>query len=123
VYQHRDADGAINYFGITSDLRSRASKHRNDPEKTGETMEVISEPVDHGTARTLEAKLIRERLQHARLDGVIDGTEPKREQLEKAGLLNRNRGREEARWVDGVELEDHIVDPLETHDIRTPKPR
>jgi len=84
-------------------------------------MEVISGPVDHGTARTLEGKLIRQRLDQARLDGVIDGTEHIEVQLARAGLLNKNRGREKDRWVDDVETEDHIVNSLNTFNIRTPK--
>jgi hypothetical protein len=103
VYVHRDARGEINYIGITCDPARRACEHRTDPGKTGETMEVVSDYVDHGVARTLEAKLIRERLFEARANGVIDGTEPVEEQLRKAGLLNQNRGREPERWVDDVE--------------------
>lgn len=84
-------------------------------------MEVVSDYVDHGVARTLEAKLIRERLFEARANGVIDGTEPVEEQLRKAGLLNQNRGREPERWVDDVEPDRMIGEPKEKFDIRTPK--
>jgi hypothetical protein len=84
-------------------------------------MEVISEPVDHGTARTLEAKLIRKRLEDALRDGVIDGTEPIEEQLRLAGLLNRNRGRDPVRWVHDVEPRKLITEPKVTLDITTPE--
>ena len=119
VYQHRNADGQINYYGITCDAPGRACKHRNDPEKTGSTMEVITGPQMHGSARTVEAKLIRQRLAQARDEGLIDGTEPIQEQLAKAGLLNKNRGRDPARW-EAVDPADVVVEPHEAFDIRTP---
>ena len=118
VYQHRNESGEINYYGITCNPPLRACQHRADSEKTGATMEVITEPQTHGVARTVEAKLIRQRLAEARANGLIDGTEPIQEQLAKAGLLNKNRGRDPVRW-EGVDPEEVVVDPIDTFDIQT----
>ena len=83
-------------------------------------MEVITEPQTHSIARTIEAKLIRKRLDDARRDGLIDGTEPIQEQLSKSGLLNKNRGRDPGRWED-VDPRDYFVDPVEIFSIKTVK--
>lgn len=56
----------------------------------------------------------------ARRDGHIDGTEPIQEQLTKAGLVNKNRGRDPARW-EVVDPQDVIEEVCATFDIRTPK--
>jgi len=84
VYVHRADQGDINYIGITGDTKLRSRQHRVDPEKTGSRMEVVTDPQTHGVARTIEAKLIRRRLDAARAKGLIDGTEPIQEQLSKA---------------------------------------
>jgi predicted GIY-YIG superfamily endonuclease len=90
VYVHKDAEGKVNYIGISDDPPRRAGEHRLDPEKTGETMETITDPLTHDQARTIEGKLIRERLREAKAKGLIDGTEPIEEQLRKADLLNKS---------------------------------
>jgi hypothetical protein len=100
VYAHLDENGNINYYGITEDLKRRAGEHRLDPSKTGETMTPITDALSHDQARTIEGMLIRQRLDEARLKGLITGREPIEEQLQKAGLLNKNRGRDQSRWLD-----------------------
>jgi hypothetical protein len=83
-------------------------------------MRVISGPLSHDDARTLEATLIRERLDEAALEGKITGTEPIAEQLEKAGLHNRNRGRIESRWVD-IDIDDILIEDGDIYSIKTGK--
>lgn len=123
VYVHLDKDGNVNYIGITDNLKRRAREHARDAEKTGEKMKAITGKLSHDEARTIEAKLIRKRLDEAEARELIDGTEPIKEQLEKAGLLNKNRGRIEENWleVDGVELDvdDFLEDFDDFFDIRT----
>lgn len=80
----------------------------------------LTEIIPHGHARTIEASLIRRRLSEARAKGLIDGTELIEEQLRKAGLLNKNRGRTPDRWLD-IDPDDFIRDfDSEGFDIRTP---
>jgi predicted GIY-YIG superfamily endonuclease len=122
VYVHKDDQGIINYIGITDDAARRAREHRMDPEKTGKKMEVITGPLTHDEARTIEAKLIRERLFEFRAKGIITGKEPIQEQLKKAGLLNKNRGREEKRWIE-IDPADFRKDTGEQFDIKTPTKR
>jgi hypothetical protein len=119
VYTHKTAEGDVNYIGISNDAKRRAGEHRLDPAKTGETMEVQTDPLTHGAARTIEAKLLRERLAQARAEGIIDGTESIEEQLRKAGLKNKNRGRNPDRWED-IDPDDYIKDTGEKYDIKTP---
>ncbi|WP_316633148.1 hypothetical protein [uncultured Flavobacterium sp.] len=55
-------------------------------------MEVLAENLDHDQARTMEATLIRDRLEDRRRSyKVTDSIEDK---LSKSGLLNKNRGRD-----------------------------
>jgi hypothetical protein len=82
-------------------------------------MKPVTEALTHDEARTIEAKLIRQRLIEARKKGLIDGTEPVAEQLKKAGLLNQNRGRDPSRWLD-IDEDDFIKESDEVFDIRTP---
>ena len=87
------------YFGITSDESRRAAQHALDPMKYG-GMGTLTDRLPRGIAETLEAMLIRYRLADAKERGIISGFDSVREQLTKAGLLNRNRGRDPSRWVD-----------------------
>ena len=68
--------------------------------------------MERDAAETIEAMMIRRRLADALKDGVISGRESIREQLNKAGLLNRNRGRDPSRWaaidIDLTSLFAHI---------------
>jgi len=117
VYVHEDDDGGVNYIGITDNPSRRSGEHSRDSEKTGSTMRVISEPVSHDEARTIEGTLIRQRLVEASAEGLITGTEPIAEQLEKAGLLNRNRGREQSRWVN-IDIDDYLIDDGKTFSLK-----
>jgi RHS repeat-associated protein len=120
VYAHYDADGNVNYYGISTDTDIRARQHRADKEKTGSIMRVISDLMSHGDARTIEAKLIRARIDEALAKGIIDGTELIAEQLRKAGLLNKNRGREQARWTKAKPA-DRLKETGVEYNIETPK--
>lgn len=60
----------------------------------------------HDIVRTLEGKLIRQKIK----DAKVDETLPVKEQLELADLDNLNRGRIEERFEKGVEIEDHVYD-------------
>ena len=82
-------------------------------------MTPITDALTHDQARTIEAMLIRQRLLDAMAKGIIDGTEPIAEQLQKAGLVNKNRGRDPSRWLD-LEPNDFIGEFDETFDIQTP---
>ena len=79
-----------------------------------------TDPLTHDQARTIEAMKIRDRLAEARAKGLIDGTEPVQEQLQKAGLDNKNRGRDPSGWLD-LDPDDYLRDMGGTaFDIRTP---
>tara|TARA_R110002095_G_scaffold215152_1_gene208657 strand:- start:451 stop:675 length:225 start_codon:yes stop_codon:yes gene_type:complete len=69
--------------------------------------------------KTIEAKLIRRRLDLALQKGLITGLEPVAEQLRKAGLLNKNRGRDPSKWVN-VDPKDFLKELGESFNIRTP---
>ncbi|QDU08161.1 polymorphic toxin-type HINT domain-containing protein [Gimesia aquarii] len=118
VYQHTDDAGNVNYIGITNNLKTRSGAHRLDASKTGTTMKPITNKLTHDQARTIEAKLIRQRLRAARTKGLINGFEPVAEQLKKAGLLNKNRGRDPSRWID-VDPKDFLKELGESFNIRT----
>jgi len=122
VYQHLDELGNENYIGISGDLGRRAREHLLDPSATGQTMRPLTDPLTHDQARTIEAMRIRQRLSEARAKGLIDGTESVEEQLRKAGLLNKNRGRDPSRWLD-LDPDDFIKEFDETFNIRTPDGR
>ncbi len=120
VYVHVDDAGNETYIGITDDLPRRAGEHRLDPTKTGTGMVPRTDPLTHDQARTIEAMKIRDRLAEARAKGLIDGTEPVQEQLQKAGLDNKNRGRDPSGWLD-LDPDDYLRDMGGTaFDIRTP---
>jgi predicted GIY-YIG superfamily endonuclease len=119
VYVHRDNNGDVNYIGITDDLKRRAAEHRLDVSKTGETMHPMTDALTHGEARTIEAKLIRERLDEARANGEITGRESIEVQLQKAGLHNKNRGRDPDRWLK-IDIQGYLKPSNEKFDIRTP---
>jgi hypothetical protein len=108
VYVHLDEVGEVNYIGITNDLNRRAGSHRLDPDKTGVSMGAITGKLTHDQARTLEGMLIRQRLSEAQAKGLISGFEPIAEQLGKAGLLNKNRGRDASRWLENVDPTDFL---------------
>jgi hypothetical protein len=120
VYTHLNEAGEINYIGLTDDLKRRAGEHRLDELKTGQFMKPSTAEVDHDVGRTIEAMMIRQKLAEARARGLIDGTEPIAEQLQKAGLLNKNRGRDPSRWVN-IDPDDFIKYFDEVFDIRTPR--
>ena len=122
VYVHRTANGDINYIGITDNPSRRAQEHRVNPEKTGVVMEVITKSISHDNSRTIEARLIRGPLEEAIADGIITGTEPIAEQLQKAGLLNKNRGRIPERWVEAIDVDDFLIEDGAKFNIETPKP-
>ena len=98
------------YYGITSNEARRAAQHALDALKSG-GMGKLTDKLPRAIAETLEAMAIRRRLFQAREQGLITGFEPIREQLAKAGLLNRNRGRDPSRWVD-ITLSDYLPDSM-----------
>lgn len=110
VYQHFDADGNVTYIGKTNNLERRAAEHALDKTKRGTTMRAITGALNHDEARTIEARLIYQRLKEAQNAGLITGSEPIAEQLKKAGLDNLNRGRDPSRWL-GIKPEDVITPP------------
>ena len=73
-------------------------------------MRAITGALNHDEARTIEARLIYQRLKEAQNAGLITGSEPIAEQLKKAGLDNLNRGRDPSRWL-GIKPEDVITPP------------
>lgn len=94
VYQLKK-DGKVIYYGITNNPKRRAGEHANGkepntPAKDFDTMEVLTDKLSHNNARNLEAKLIRDRIDS---EGV-NKQQSVKGQLDEAGLLNRNRGRE-----------------------------
>jgi hypothetical protein len=82
-------------------------------------MAPITEALTHDQARTIEAKLIRERLRAARANGDITGLEPVEVQLQKAGLHNKNRGRDPDRWLN-IDIQQYLKPINEKFDIKTP---
>jgi predicted GIY-YIG superfamily endonuclease len=85
VYVHKDKKGKVIYIGITDHPKRRSIEHKNDPEKLEVKMEVITEKLTHGQARTIEAKLIRERLLEARARKKLTNEMSIEEQLVAAG--------------------------------------
>jgi RHS repeat-associated protein len=95
VYQLKNDKGEVVYYGITNDPQGRANEHKRDG-KDFSHMEVIASDLNHDQARSLEGALIRERLRE-RVDD-FDANDSVEKKLEKAGLLNKNRGRDQDRW-------------------------
>jgi RHS repeat-associated protein len=110
-------NGKETYIGISNDAERRAAEHALDASKTGDKMRVRNNPLSHDDARTIEAKLIRARLAEAQEKGLITGAEPVKEQLEKAGLDNLNRGRDPSKWTDAKVNKNAVKDGA-TFDIR-----
>ena len=94
VYQIVDKKGNVKYYGITErDPVIRGNEHIDSGNlklKEGEKMQIIAKNVNHDQARTIEATKIREKLREKK----VDVTKPILEQLDQAGLRNRNRGRD-----------------------------
>ncbi len=104
VYQLVGKNG-VSYYGITSrDALTRMNEHIANG-KVFDRMEVLAENLTHDQARSLEGALIRKRLDE-RLSALDKATLSVKEQLEKAGLDNKNRGRVKERWVSDNPLED-----------------
>ena len=97
VYQLVDSDGNVVYYGITDrPPLERANEHVRDG-KDFAHMEVLADDLTHDQARSLEGGLIRERLAD-NVDKYLD-TDSVEDKLSKSGLLNKNRGRVEERWI------------------------
>ena len=121
VYVHYK-NGKVVYIGITDNMARRAKEHAADPDKTGETMVPVTDWISHDKARTIEGMLIRERLQDARLKGLLKEGDSIEEQLKKAGLDNRNRGRISKNWLDNIytpETEEQ-ENPPESYKLKKP---
>ncbi|MFG0286735.1 MAG: polymorphic toxin-type HINT domain-containing protein [Rhodopirellula sp. JB044] len=92
-------DGVPVYFGLSSDVTRRVKEHAKD--KVFDYMQELTEPLEHGAARTLEGGLIRDKL-----ETMITGSEGYSggiaAALEAVGLQNRNRGRVAENWIDSI---------------------
>ncbi len=86
------ATGEVKYYGITErDPRIRGNEHIDKENLLeGEIMQIIAKDVNHDQARTIEAIKIREAIVSANAQHLSTVEE----QLNKAGLRNRNRGRD-----------------------------
>ena len=97
-------DGKVVYIGITEQTATaRGNQHirgdaaRGIDPKDFDSMQVIAKGLNHDQARSLEGALIRERLRERKGDySAFDSVE---DRLKKSGLLNKNRGRVEERWI------------------------
>ena len=67
-------------------------------------MEVLAEGLSHDQARSIEGALIRKRLREN--VNNFSATDSIEKQLEKSGLLNKNRGRVKERWTSDNPLEE-----------------
>ena len=100
VYRLLDSNGNTIYYGITDRSPSaRGNEHINDG-KVFSKMEVLAEGLSHDEARTIEGALIRNRINPADLGKPVEV------QLKNSGLINKNRGRVETRWISDNPLED-----------------
>jgi len=100
VYRLLDSNGNTIYYGITDRSPSaRGNEHINDG-KVFSKMEVLAEGLSHDEARTIEGVLIRNRINPADLGKPVEV------QLKNSGLINKNRGRVETRWISDNPLED-----------------
>lgn len=86
------ATGQVKYYGITErDPRIRGNEHIDKENLLdGEIMQIIAKDVNHDQARTIEATKIREAIFSANAHQLSTVEE----QLNKAGLRNKNRGRD-----------------------------
>ena len=104
VYQLIGKDG-INYYGITSrEALDRMKEHIADG-KVFDRMEVLADNLSHDEARSIEGALIRKRMDE-RLTLMDRMNLSIEEQLEKSGLINKNRGRVKERWLSDNPLDD-----------------
>lgn len=69
-------------------------------------MEIISKDLTHGQARSIEGALVRKRLLE-RINDYDLKEDAIKEQLEKSGLCNLNRGRTEDGWTSKNPLSDY----------------
>ena len=100
VYRLLDSNGNTIYYGITDrSPPARGNEHINDG-KVFSKMEVLAEGLSHDEARTIEGVLIRNRINPADLGKPVEV------QLKNSGLINKNRGRVETRWISDNPLED-----------------
>ena len=85
-------DNIVKYYGITErDPAVRMAEHiQSGKLQPGERMQIVAKDVNHDQARTIEATLIRG---HIAESGATNNLSVK-EQLEYAGLRNKNRGRD-----------------------------
>lgn len=67
-------------------------------------MEVLAEGLSHDQARSIEGALIRKRM--AENVDKFSATDSIDKQLEKSGLLNKNRGRVKERWTSDNPLDE-----------------
>ncbi|WP_444667068.1 RHS repeat domain-containing protein [Flavobacterium columnare] len=104
VYQLVGKDG-VNYYGITSrDALTRMNEHIANG-KVFDRMEVLADNLSHDQARSIEGALIRKRM-NERLSLSDRRNLSIEEQLKKAGLDNKNRGRVKERWLSDNPLDD-----------------
>ncbi|OMQ13489.1 hypothetical protein BXU01_03150 [[Flexibacter] sp. ATCC 35103] len=105
VYQLLDESGNVNYYGITSrDALTRMGEHTSNG-KIFENMEVLADNLSHDEARSIEGALIRKRMDE-RLTLMDRMNLSIEEQLDKAGLANKNGGRVKERWLSDNPLDD-----------------
>ncbi|WP_444666986.1 hypothetical protein [Flavobacterium columnare] len=95
----------VNYYGITSrDALTRMNEHIANG-KVFDRMEVLADNLSHDQARSIEGALIRKRM-NERLSLSDRRNLSIEEQLKKAGLDNKNRGRVKERWLSDNPLDD-----------------
>ncbi len=116
VYDLKKGEKVV-YRGITDNPQRRLREHSG--VKDFDTMEVKTDALKHDQAVTIEAMQLRKDLAIARAKGQITGYESIEEQLRKAGLQNKNRGRIEENWIKGLNLNDYIKEnPLILKNIK-----
>jgi RHS repeat-associated protein len=96
-------DGKVVYYGITSrDAVERMAEHARI--KDFDSMEILAEGLSHDQARSIEGALIRQRM--AENVDKFSATDSIEKQLEKSGLLNKNRGRTKEGWTSDNPLDE-----------------
>ena len=122
VYQLLNDKGEVVYYGITSRAaEERLAEHLADPTKKGLNMEVLAEGLTHDQARSMEGALIRKRMDE-RLSAIDKAKLSIEDQLKKAGLINKNRGRVAERWtVDGKTRSTNPLDDMKDKMHKKPK--